>query len=229
MNIRKEIDYSAMYAALDLAFSKNLPQMELYCEIGKAICARTEKGAAVAAASYLSERYPDMAGFSPRNVRRMRDFYRLYGDMPELLAKTLRLSWTQNVVILESNLTLVERLWYLQRAAAHGWSKKVLEETIQNTAHLDGPLDYLADSCYTNKENVALESENEENRVRQSNKPVSESGKGNDGCSHRAGEYMRYKNCSAVKNADYDNFDILVGMEQSDLRDMYCICGGDVC
>ena len=94
MNIRKEIDYSAMFAALDLAISMNLPQMELYCEIGKAICARTEKGAAVAAASYLNEQYPDMAGFSPRNVRRMRDFYRLYGDMPELLANVLRLNWT---------------------------------------------------------------------------------------------------------------------------------------
>ena len=78
MNIRKEIDYSTMFAALDLAVSMNLPQMELYCEIGKAICARTEKGAAVAAANYLNEQYPDMAGFSPRNVRRMRDFYWLH-------------------------------------------------------------------------------------------------------------------------------------------------------
>ena len=55
MNIRKEIDYSAMHAALDLAVAQNLSQMEMYCEIGKAICARPEKGAAVAAATYLSE------------------------------------------------------------------------------------------------------------------------------------------------------------------------------
>ena len=61
MNIRKEIDYSTMHTALDFAVAQNLPQMEMYCEIGKAICARPEKGAAVAAASYLSERYPNMA------------------------------------------------------------------------------------------------------------------------------------------------------------------------
>ena len=30
MNIRKEIDYSTMHAALDLAVSMKLPQMELY-------------------------------------------------------------------------------------------------------------------------------------------------------------------------------------------------------
>lgn len=59
MNIRKEIDYSTMHTALDFAVTQNLPQMEMYCEIGKAICARPEKGAAVAAASYLSERYPN--------------------------------------------------------------------------------------------------------------------------------------------------------------------------
>lgn len=199
MNIRKEIDYSTMFAALDLAISMNLPQMELYCEVGKAICARTEKGAAVAAASYLNEQYPDMAGFSPRNVRRMRDFYRIYGDVPELIAKTQRLNWTQNVVILESNLTLAERLWYLQRVAAHGWSKKLLEESIQNVAHLDSSLDYSADLCYTNEENTALESENEENFVYQPDGTISEPGRENDGCHVRAGICMHGENRSSVK------------------------------
>lgn len=76
MNIRKNIDYSEMYATLDRIMTAVLPQMELYCEIGKAVCLRTEKGAAVAAAEYLSKQYPDVEGFSPRNLRRMRDFYR---------------------------------------------------------------------------------------------------------------------------------------------------------
>lgn len=57
-----------------------------------------------------------MAGFSPRNVRRMRDFYRLYSDMPELLAKVLRLNWTQNVVIMEAELSLEARTWYIDEA-----------------------------------------------------------------------------------------------------------------
>lgn len=35
------------------------------------------------------------------------------------------------------------------------------------------------------------------------------------------------KTVHQLKNADYDNYDILVGMEQADLRDMYHICGGD--
>ena len=50
MNIRKAVDYSAMFAALKSAMEADLPQMKLYCEVGKIVCTRSEKGAAVAAA-----------------------------------------------------------------------------------------------------------------------------------------------------------------------------------
>lgn len=157
MNIRKEIDYSAMHAALDLAVTQNLPQMEMYCEIGKAICARPEKGAAVAAASYLSERYPNMAGFSPRNVRRMRDFYRLYGDMPELLTKTLRLNWSQNVVIMEAELNSEARAWYVDEAIKRDPTKAELLDFLASEAHLQIPLDPTEECCYNENDNEDLE------------------------------------------------------------------------
>ena len=75
MNVRKPVDYSSMFAALDLLMAVALPQMELYCEIGRLVSSRSEKGAAVAASEYLCA-YPDVSGFSPRNLRRMREFYR---------------------------------------------------------------------------------------------------------------------------------------------------------
>lgn len=50
MNIRKPVDYSGMFAVLDEAMAANLPQMELYFEIGRLVCGRLEKGAAVVAA-----------------------------------------------------------------------------------------------------------------------------------------------------------------------------------
>ena len=43
MNIRKSIDYTELYEALDGLMARQLPQMELYCEIGKAVCRRTER------------------------------------------------------------------------------------------------------------------------------------------------------------------------------------------
>lgn len=102
MNVRKPVDYSALYAALDQLITAAPPQMELYREIGYLISSRPEKGAAVSAAEYLHSSYPDVSGFSPRNLRRMRDFYRTYEDAPEIMAEAMTIGWTQNAVILEA-------------------------------------------------------------------------------------------------------------------------------
>ena len=149
MNIRKNIDYSAMFAALDAALNAELPQMKLCCELGRIVCSRSEKGAAVAAAEYLHSRFPDASGFSPRNLRRMREFYRMYEDTPELLALAMEISWTQNVVILEADMEPDERRWYLRAAGRFGWSKAELQRKIDSDAHLEIQLDELEVPCYT--------------------------------------------------------------------------------
>lgn len=135
MNIRKPIDYSAMYTGLDQALERNLPQMELYLEIGKLVSARKEKGAAVAAAEYLAVKYPDNSDFSPRNLRRMRDFFRTYETTPNILKEALLIGWTQNVVIIEAELSIEQRLWYIQAVLQYGWSKVELMCKIGNTVH----------------------------------------------------------------------------------------------
>lgn len=109
MSVRKPVDYSAMFVALNMLMTANLPQMNLYCAIGQQVSARPEKGAAVAAEDYLCNTYPDASGFSPRNLRRIREFYRTYESSPEVLAQAMTIGWTQNVVILEAELTLQER------------------------------------------------------------------------------------------------------------------------
>lgn len=84
MNIRKPVDYTDLYAQLETALCRNKKQMEQYAAIGKAVALRSEKGAAVAAADYLREAHPELSGFSPRNLRRMRAFYQTYGNHPDL-------------------------------------------------------------------------------------------------------------------------------------------------
>ena len=101
MNIRKPADYTTMFAALDALMTAQLPQMELYCEIGRVVSGRSEKGAAVAASEYLQDTYPATEGFSPRNLRRMRAFYAAYEKTSEIMRLAMNLGWTQNVAILE--------------------------------------------------------------------------------------------------------------------------------
>ena len=161
MNVRKSADYSALYAALDTLMEANLPQMELYCEIGRLVNGRQEKGSAVAAAEYLHSAYPDTPGFSPRNLRRMRDFYHAYEDAPEVMAEAMTIGWTQNVVILEAELTLQENAWYIRAVRQFGWSKLKLAERITASAHLEMGLDVAAEVCYT-EENSVMERVNDD-------------------------------------------------------------------
>ena len=149
MNIRKPADYSVLFSELDKLIAAQLPQMELYREIGRVVSSRAEKGAAVAASEHLQVTYPAAEGFSPRNLRRMRDFYRMYGDAPELLAAAMRLNWTQNVVIMEAGLTMDERCWYIRKAAESGLSKKELLRMIERAEHSEIALGESVDTCYT--------------------------------------------------------------------------------
>ena len=132
MNVRKSVDYSAMYQELTAILSQNLPQMDEIYAIGKVVSCRPEKGAAVAAAEFLQANFPDRAGFSPRNVRRMRDFYKVYENDEPLLRLAMKIGWTLNVVIMEAELTLDERKWYLEQAREQQWSKTVLQKAIKN-------------------------------------------------------------------------------------------------
>ena len=149
MNIRKPADYSTMYAGMERLLANDLPQMELNLEIGKLISARPEKGAAVAAAEYFAANYSDRVGFSPRNLRRMRDFYRTYESNSDALNAALLIGWTQNVVILEAELTMEQRHWYIRAVFQFGWSKMELLRQIKAAAHEKMNLDFSDVSCYT--------------------------------------------------------------------------------
>ncbi len=115
--------------------------MDEICAIGKAIGQRPEKGAAIAAADFLQTNFPDRTGFSPRNVRRMRDFYRTYENDELLLRLAMKIGRTLNVVIVEAALARDERKWYLEQALCRGWSKTQLLNTIRSgidsTEHLE--------------------------------------------------------------------------------------------
>lgn len=147
MNIRKNIDYSTMYAQINDAMQAELSQMERYFTIGQAVAERPEKGAAVAAAEYIQKNWPDEKGYSPRNLRRMRELYRVYGDCPEAITLAEQIGWTQNVVILEAALDLQERLWYMRAVRQFGWSKLELVGMIANEAHTEIVLDNGLEVC----------------------------------------------------------------------------------
>ena len=85
MNVRKPVNYGAMYREFTEILARKLPQMDEIYAIGKTISQRPEKGAAVAAAEILQANFHDRTGFSQRNVRQIRDFYKTYENDQKLL------------------------------------------------------------------------------------------------------------------------------------------------
>ena len=147
MNIRKPVDYSTMYRELAAILAQNLPQMDEIHVIGKAISQRPEKGAAVAAAEFLQANFPDRTGFSPRNMRRMRDFYKVYENDQTLLQLAMKIGWTLNVVIMEAELTRAQRMLCLQVTTVKNRSKKELLEIILNGAFVEEAVDEPDEIC----------------------------------------------------------------------------------
>ena len=162
MNIRKPADYSNLFSELDKLMTAQFPQMELYCEIGRLVSGRVEKGAAVVASEYLRDTYPAANGFSPRNLRRMREFYAAYEESPEIIRLAMNLGWTQNVAILERCSNNDERAWYIRAVLHFGWKKAKLLDAIESQAWLYSSLDAQTVSCYTEEKEISQECESDE-------------------------------------------------------------------
>ena len=78
----------------------------------------------------------------------MRDFYRTYENHSALLYRAMTLGWIQNVVIMEADLTMELREWYMRAAEQFGWSKTELIANIAANAHENVVLAIEDEVCY---------------------------------------------------------------------------------
>lgn len=112
----------------------NQSLLELYTFIGQQICLQGEKAFVAHLAKMLTVQFPTLKGFSLRNLRRMRDFYRTYVNNQALMEKALSLSWTQNAVILGYCETDEQRPFYIGLAIEQKLSKLALMKAIAENA-----------------------------------------------------------------------------------------------
>ena len=87
----------------------------------------------------------------------MWEFYRAYESAPKVLAQALAIGWTQNVVILEAELTVRERTWYIWAVRKFGWSKMELQRQTEAGAHKENILDFEGEMCYTEENFDSME------------------------------------------------------------------------
>ena len=125
--LKKRIKTSQVKAALAV----NQELVCLYWQIGCEILVRQQSegwGSQVISrlAKDLKREFPDMKGFSSRNLKYMRAFAEAYPDGEFVQQVVAQIPWGHNVRLLEAVKDEQERLWYVQKTIENGWSRNIM-------------------------------------------------------------------------------------------------------
>lgn len=135
-----EIKRRIQQERLRVVLSANSAMVQLYWDIGRMILDRQERagwGARVVdrLATDLREAFPDMKGFSPRNLKYMRAFAAAWPERAIVQEALAQIPWYHHIALLEKLDDPAERLWYARQAIEHGWSHNILALQIDARAH----------------------------------------------------------------------------------------------
>ena len=118
------------------ALAVNRELVLLYWQMGQDILARQAQqgwGAKVIErlAQDLRAAFPNMKGFSPRNLKYMRAFAQAWPDADFVQAVLAQLPWYHHLALLDKLSTSESRCWYAAKAMEHNWSRNVLVMQIE--------------------------------------------------------------------------------------------------
>lgn len=118
------------------ALAVNRELVLLYWQIGRDILARQSNegwGTKVIErlAQDLRNAFPDMKGFSPRNLKYMRTFAEAWPDSEFVQEALAQLPWYHQLALLDKLKTGEERRWYAAKAIEHNWSRNILVMQIE--------------------------------------------------------------------------------------------------
>ncbi len=133
-----EIKQRILQERLRVVLTANATMGLLYWDIGRMILDRQERagwGAKVIdrLAADLRGAFPDMKGFSPRNLKYMRAFAAAWPDLAIVQQVAAQIPWFHNCLLLDRVPDPTARNWYIRQVTEHGWSRNIL--TLQIDAH----------------------------------------------------------------------------------------------
>ena len=122
---------------MTIVLNANSSMICLYWSIGKAILEKQEKegwGAKVIdrMAQDLKDTFPDMSGFSPRNIKYMRKFAECWPDFEFVQQVVAQIPWRTNRMLLDKLDSRESRVWYAYKTIENGWSSTILELQIES-------------------------------------------------------------------------------------------------
>ena len=128
-------------AQVRAALAVNRELVLLYWQIGRDILARQQQqgwGAKVidTLAKDLRHEFPEMKGFSSRNLKYMRAFAQSYPDEQIVQGVLAQITWYHNLALLEKLKSPADRLWYAHQTVEQGWSRNLLVMQMESGLHL---------------------------------------------------------------------------------------------
>jgi predicted metal-dependent hydrolase len=137
VNLKRRIAGARQRAVL----SANQEQIHLYHYIGKEILERQSRqgwGAKVIdrVSADLRAAFPDMKGFSSRNLKYMSYFAKICPDLQIGQQTAAQLPWFHIVILLTQVADPVLREWYAREAIQHAWPRDTLTVQIKSQLHL---------------------------------------------------------------------------------------------
>ncbi|MEA3445294.1 MAG: DUF1016 N-terminal domain-containing protein [Bacteroidota bacterium] len=142
-NYRKfieEIKKQIKHERLKTVISANKSMILMYWNIGKSILERQASegwGAKVIdrMSHDIKESFPDMSGFSPRNLKYMRKFAEAWQDFEIMQRTVAQIPWRSNITLLDKIKDHRLRLWYAQKTIENGFGKDMLVFQIESKLH----------------------------------------------------------------------------------------------
>jgi predicted nuclease of restriction endonuclease-like (RecB) superfamily len=115
----------------------NKELVALYWHVGEYVSQQVEKkawGKSVVndLSLFIQQSEPNITGFSPQNIWRMKQFFETYKDFTKLAPLVREITWTNNIIILPCK-SIEEREFYIKMTIREKWSKTELQRQINSS------------------------------------------------------------------------------------------------
>ncbi len=163
LNLSKSTDYHSFIqeikqriqsAQIKAAVTVNYQLLRLYWELAEQITVKQKEtswgdGFITQMSNDLKHEFPEMKGFSKRNLELMRQWYRFWSDDPVMAKQAatqtgmnlllrenppliFQIPWWHNVVIISKIKKQDEALFYVQKTIQNNWSRAMLTHQIES-------------------------------------------------------------------------------------------------
>ncbi|MFA4972252.1 MAG: PDDEXK nuclease domain-containing protein [bacterium] len=124
-------------AQIRAGLAANRELVLLYWHIGNEILIRQEKagwGAKIIdrLSADLRHTFPELKGFSPRNIKYMRAFAEAYRNAEFVQRVAAQIPWFHHCILIDKVKSGNEREWYVRKTIEHGWSRVMLVHQIES-------------------------------------------------------------------------------------------------